>query len=493
MRSLPSAGARPRACSTYKRCRCRRDRRDLGNACPQGRRAEGRGLSAAITKRCGCRREDGSKWGNACPKLRRGDGSYAPDHGSWAYRLELDRDEDGKRQILRRGGSPLRPGRSQRWPRSRAAPSAGVDVTRKATVRTYLAEWLAGKRDLRPTTRRSYEQHIGDLWSPALGRLDVGAVRRSHIEAALDGLGCSAATKVRYLATLKSALHDALREGLVTVNPAALARVESGKRLKVRPPLEPEELGRLLDHLAADPLGVLYETIAATGLRRGEALGLRWEDVDLERGQLVVRRQVVQLGGAHQCGFCPAGHRGVVFATPKTASGDARIVALDSVTVGTLMGHRLGQDAERCTWGDAYADHGLVFAAGNGDPLRPDEVTKRFAELCDQAGVRRVRLHDLRQGRASLLLAAGVDIAVVSKIMGHGSISITADTYSHMIANMGKAAAEAASALVPRAHRDSPGTGGTPRAHQRPPEGRRSRNYLVRGYAAGDSNPEPAD
>jgi integrase len=335
----------------------------------------------------------------------------------------------------------------------------------------------------------SYDQHIGDLWAPALGRLDVGAVRRGHIEAALDGLDCSAATKVRYLATLKSALHDALREGLVTVNAATLARVESGKRPKVRP-LEPEGLGRLLDHLAADPLGVLYETIASTGLRRGEALGLRWDDVDLERGQLVVRRQVVQLAGAHPCGFCEAEHRGVVFATPKTASGDARIVALDSVTVGTLMGHRLRQDAERSTWGDAYADHGLVFAAGTGGPLRPDEVTKRFAELCDEAGVRRVRLHDLRHGRASLLLAAGVDIAVVSKIMGHGSISITADTYSHMIANMGKAAAEAASALVPRARRDSPQTAGLPRAPRR---GRQSRDFLVRGYAARDSNSEPAD
>jgi Phage integrase family len=119
-----------------------------------------------------------------------------------------------------------------------------------------------------------------------------------------------------------------------------------------------------------------------------------------------------------------------------------------------------------------------VFAAGNGNPLRPDEVTRRFAELCDEAGVRKVRLHDLRHGRASLLLAAGVDIAVVSKIMGHGSISITADTYSHMIANMGQAAAEAASALVPR-HRagtpgntaDSPGTEGHTTGTPRAPEG----------------------
>jgi integrase len=294
-------------------------------------------------------------------------------------------------------------------------------------------------------------QHVTDLWAPAIGRLDIGQLRRAHIEAALDGLDCSPATKVRYLSTLNSALHDALREGLITVNPASLARLESGKRPKIHP-LEPGELGRLLDHVAADPLGALYETIAATGLRRGEALGLRWDDVDLEHGRIVVRRQLVQLGGHHACPHCD-GHQGVTFAAPKTASGDARIVALDAGAVGLLMGHRLRQDTEREL---GYVDHGLVFAASNGDPLRPDLVTKRFVELCDEAGVRQVRLHDLRHGRASLLLAAGVDIAVVSKILGHGSLSITSDTYAHLLEGVGAAAAEAASALVPRAHRGTP-------------------------------------
>ena len=118
------------------------------------------------------------------------------------------------------------------------------------------------------------------------------------------------------------------------------------------------------------------------------------------------------------------------------------------MTVGLLMEHRLRQDAHRAEWGEAYQDHGLVFAREDGTPLGPDYVSKRFAGCCGEAGIRRVRLHDLRHGRASLL-AAGVDIAVVSKIMGHGSISITADTYSrYMIANLRKAAAEAASALV---------------------------------------------
>jgi integrase len=409
-------------------------------------------VSANVIKRCGCRREDGSKWGSQCPQLRRQDGSWSPSHGSWSFRLELDRDEGEERKVLRRGGFESRKAALDAMDAARGKQIRGVDPTRKVTVKVYLAEWLAGKKDLRPTTRRSYVQHVNDLWVPSIGRLDIGAVRRAHIEAALDGLDCSAATKTRYLATLKSALHDALREGLVTVNAATLARLESGKRPKIHP-LEPAELGRLLDHVGRDRLGPLFETIAATGLRRGEALGLRWTDVDLDNARLVVRQQLVQLGGAHRCLACGTDHQGVTFAAPKTAAGESRVVALDGQTVGVLLAHRLAQDTER---DDAWVDHGLVFAATNGGPLRPDEVTKRFAELCDEAGVRKIRLHDLRHGRASLLLAAGVDIAVVSKILGHGSISITADTYAHLLEGVGRAAAEAAWALVPRAHRGAP-------------------------------------
>jgi integrase len=192
-----------------------------------------------------------------------------------------------------------------------------------------------------------------------------------------------------------------------------------------------------------------------------EALGLLWDDdVGFEHGTLTVRRQLVQLSGHHYCPHC-GGHNGVMLAEPKTASG-ARTVELDAHTTGVLLDQRLRQDADRGTWRDAYADHGLVFARGDGNPLPPDRVTKRFAELCDDAEVRRVRLHDLRHGSASLMLAAGVDLALVSKILGHSQIAITADTYSHLLEGVGRDAAERASALVPRAPRGWSETLGLP-------------------------------
>jgi integrase len=142
------------------------------------------------------------------------------------------------------------------------------------------------------------------------------------------------------------------------------------------------------------------------------------------------------------------------FGPPKTASGDARVVDLDHGTVGALLGHRLAQDAERAAWGPAYADHGLVFARENGEPLHPETVTKRFGKLAEAASLRPVRLHDLWHGQASLMLAAGVPLAVVSKRLGHSSVSITSDTYSHLLEGVGREAAERAAALVPRNRRE---------------------------------------
>jgi integrase len=125
-------------------------------------------------------------------------------------------------------------------------------------------------------------------------------------------------------------------------------------------------------------------------------------------------------------------------------SGEDRILDLDSTTIGLLLEHRRRQDAERAEWGPAYNDHGLVFAQDDGNPLPPNRVSMHFAALVKKSGLRRVRLHDLRHGRASLLLASGTDIAIVSKLLGHSSIAITSDTYSHVLAGVGREAAEPA-------------------------------------------------
>jgi integrase len=182
--------------------------------------------------------------------------------------------------------------------------------------------------------------------------------------------------------TLRAALATAQRRQLVAFNAAVGVDLPKVQRPKVRP-WEPAELGRFLDSLGSERLGALFEVIAGTGLRRGEACGLRWADVDLGRGVLVVRQQLVQVTTRQACPSCGAVHKGHTFGRPKTSSGEERVVELDGGTVGALLAWRLRQEAERAEWREGYADHDLVFCREDGNPLDLAAVTKKFAELID--------------------------------------------------------------------------------------------------------------
>jgi integrase len=417
-------------------------------------------VRGSVSKRCPCPAEHNAKGKRlACKK----------DHGSWSYVVDLGR-VDGKRRQEKRSGFRTRDDAEE-------AMSAVIDSIGKGThahddgmtVRTFLlgdpARRIVGWVDvkvaagiLRPTTERSYRQHIRDHIAPQLGHLRLRDLRPNHVSAMLRTVTAGPVSVRRVHGTLRSALASAKRQQLVAFNAAADIELPSAPRPKVRP-WEPAELGTFLDSLGGDQLAPLFELIAATGLRRGEACGLRWSDVDLERGRLTVNQQLVQVSTTTtKCPSCGEVHKGHVFGPPKTRSGDARLVTLDGGTVGVLLAHRLAQDVGRMGWGSAYVDHGLVFAREDGNPLPLDVVTKRFRELAVAAGLRPIRLHDLRHGAASMMLASGLDIALVSKRLGHSSISITADTYSHLLENVDREAADRTAALM-AAHR-APKTAG---------------------------------
>ena len=406
-------------------------------------------MKGSVFKRCPCGiTGGGGKRPPACKKK----------HGAWYYVADLGEDRNGRRRQQKKGGFSTQGEASTALAALVTQVSSGQhNHDERKTLRDYLAEWIEAKVDegLRPTTERAYRHHIRDYLVPHLGSVRLRDLRPGHVSAMLRKIrnvdGAPAPATVRRIhATLRSALASAMRDQLVPHNAARTVALPSAPRPKVRP-WEPNELGAFLDSVAADRLSALFELVAATGLRRGEACGLRWEDVDLAAGEVVVRQQIVEVSGLHPCPYCEAGHRGLCFGPPKTSSGEARTVELDQGTIGALLAHKLSQDAEREDWGEAYADHGLVFARGDGNPLAPtNAVTKRFVELVKAAGLRQVRLHDLRHGAASLRLAAGIDISVISKVLGHSSVAITSDTYSHLLKGVGRAAAEKANAQVPR-------------------------------------------
>lgn len=392
-------------------------------------------------KRCSCPPVQGANGKTLACKRK---------HGSWYFAAE-SRTADGRRRQVRRGGYPTQAAAQAALTAFAEAQNTGAWTDdHNQTVAEFLDDWLAKKisNGLRPTTARGYRQHIDAYITPVIGRLRLREVRPPHIDEVLTavaqpratGRTPGPATVRRVHATLRSAFASAKRQRSIPYNPAVDVDLPKATRPTIRP-WEADELGRFLDHAAGDPLGALYEVAAFTGLRRGELLGLRWQDVDLDRSRLTVRQQIVQVGHAT--------HIGPV----KTPSGQDRVVDLDQATVGALLSHRLRQDQQRSLLAEAWTDSGHVFTKDDGTPLHPETVTKRFRELSNQAGLRPVRLHDLRHGQASLMLAAGVPMAVVSKRLGHSSLSITSDTYSHLLEGVGLQAATAAAALVPRHNR----------------------------------------
>jgi integrase len=412
-------------------------------------------MKGSTYKRCACPVEYDSRGRRkACSKR----------HGSWAFVADIGPEpKTGKRRQQRRGGF-----------RTQAEAAAALEkvigkVRRHEptddhmTLAEWLTFWLAEKtkpagasaagRKIRPNTAAVYRQHVGDYLVPQLGRIPLAKLTAKDISAAYDAILAENAAKTkgrkfgpvtvrRIHACLSSALSAAVKAQHITRNPAAFVTLPETQRPKVNP-WSGAELGAFLDHVATNRLGSLFEVIAFTGLRRSEALGLRWSDVDVEAGVLVVRQQLAGVKNGAP-----------LFAPPKSSSGDDIIVELSEATMGALMVHRLAQDVEREQWGSAYLHHDLVFARENGTPYEPTSVTKAFRALAIEAGLRPVRLHDLRHGAASLMIGGGASLSVVSKVLRHSSIAITQSTYVHLLGGVGRAAAESAVAMVPRQVRD---------------------------------------
>jgi len=170
-------------------------------------------------------------------------------------------------------------------------------------------------------------------------------------------------------------------------------------------------------------------------MRRGEALGLRWADVDLDDGRAAIRQTVIAVN-----------HQPVV-GTPKTTKG-RRTVRLDTATVATLREHRKRQAAERLLMGTGWTDHGLVFCRVDGGLLHPERFSRSIGDRVRQLGLPRIRLHDLRHGWATMALGAGVHPKVVQERLGHANIGVTLDVYSHVTAGLHDDAAERVTGLV---------------------------------------------
>jgi integrase len=316
----------------------------------------------------------------------------------------------------------------------------------KMTLGQYLEdEWLPAIRTtIRPTTHEHYTSNVRAHIVPRLGGLvlqDLSPAQLNRfygdllVDGRRQGKGGLSPKSVRHIHTLiRKALHDATRWGIVSRNVADLADPPKPSVVEMKV-WEPEQIRAFLSCVDGDRLYALWHLMATTGMRRGEVVGLRWGDVDLSGGRLSIVRAVVSVEAK------------AAVSEPKTKRG-RRSIALDQATVDVLRRHRAAQAAEKLAWGEAYEDHDLVSAWENGRPIHPHRISTWFERTSRETGLPRIRLHDLRHSYATAALKAGVPAKVVSERLGHANVTITLDTYSHVLPGMDESAAETVAAII---------------------------------------------
>ncbi len=310
----------------------------------------------------------------------------------------------------------------------------------KIMVGQLLDSWLADVVPLRvaPGTLANYSSLVKHHIKPAFGRKRLSRLLPDDVQRFITSKlneGLSTRTVRHLRGVLVQALEHAVRQGRVARNVAVLT---DGPRLKQRDgrTMTVDEAKKLLKVARGDRLEALYPLMLATGIRPGEAFGLPWTHVDLKSGQITVRQALSRQPG------------GNVIGDGKTGTKGWRTIKLPSPVVEALKSHLRRQRRERKEMGEAWQDHGLVFCTPIGTPLDPDNHRRAFTALTERAGIGRWHPHELRHSATSIMLAQGVPIDVVSKILGHTSIRITADVYGHILEPQKNAAAEAMAAAL---------------------------------------------
>lgn len=319
----------------------------------------------------------------------------------------------------------------------------------KITVEEWFTTWHNDymRLSLRPTTWTSYGYQINGHIIPALGHLKLSQLQTQHIQrlyneklksGRLDGReGGLTPKSVRFIHTvIHSCLEQARKEGMIAVNPASAVRLPKLERSEIRY-LDSGEIREFLEVARDSKHFAAFFLALNTGMRRGEILGLRWKDLNLEEGQLTVNQGLVRVSG-----------KGLIFQEPKTELSN-RTISLSPMVVKVLREHRKKQNEYRLLLGGAYnKDLDLVFANELGNPVCPRAFTRIFERLLKKAGLKAVAFHDLRHTFATIALEEGVSVKAVQETLGHHSAAFTMDVYSTVTDKMKREAADKVGGLL---------------------------------------------
>ena len=361
----------------------------------------------------------------------RGEGSITRRaDGRWMARVDLGW-QDGKRRRKTLYGRTKREVQDKLRETLHRTEKGLPPVPEQETVGAFLHRWLEIIRSqLRPRTHRSYEQIVRIHLEPGIGRVRLAKLTPLDVSTWLESrrtAGVGGRTIHYARAVLRAALNKALKWGLVSRNVASLTDPPRYRARQIAP-LTPEQAKKFLAAVADHRLEALFTVAVGLGLRLGEALGLPWDAVSLDAGTLSVR-QTLERGGKQPR-----------FGEPKSARG-RRTIVLPRIVTAALRKHRTRQLQERLVAGRRWNDYGLVFTTEAGAPLDGCNVNRTFKAVLRRAGLPAIRYHDLRHTAATLLLAQGIDPRTIMETLGHSQISLTLNTYAHVVPALQREAA----------------------------------------------------
>lgn len=358
-------------------------------------------------------------------KRGHGEGSiYREKDGSWRAALTLAPELGGGRKYFR---GATRQEAQRKLAAARRAQDEGLpQLEGRQTVEQYLTSWLL---EIKPTidhgTWRRHEEFTRLHIIPFIGRVRMAQVTPKQVQALYANrlaVGLSSTTVHHIHRTLHKAFKDAERLRMVARTVTKLVNVPRMAEVEIHP-LSAKEARKLLAITSSERLHALYALALSFGMRESELLGLQWSEVDFDHNLVRVRWQLQRENGQW------------MWKPPKTRRS-RRQIALASSTMQTLRRHSDLQDAERESQGTSWEDHELVFCTRHGRPLSARNLLRRYKELLKKGGLPDIRFHDLRHTAATLLLAGKVNPKVVSEMLGHSSVAITLDIYSHVLPDM---------------------------------------------------------
>lgn len=350
---------------------------------------------------------------------------------SWTIQVYAGKDpESGRKRYVSRTVRGSKKDAEAALAKLIRAQETGLDLSAaRLTVSAFLDRWLDVWKDrVKPRTHARYAELIRLHVKPALGPTSLTKLRPLHIEELYGSLrkrGLSGTTVLQIHRVLHAAFGQAVRWQLLDRNPTDAVKAPRRSTLEAKS-LTGEQVPKLLDVVEGHPVQVPTLIALGTGMRLGEVLGLRWQDIDLDAAAARVR-QTLQVTMQFDL---PKSHRSL------------RTLSLPTFIVDTLKRHRKSQNERRLMLGESWQELDLVCDRGDGQPLRPDTISKQLRNLAKAAGLD-ISFHGLRHTHASLMLAAGTDLKVTSSRLGHSSISITADLYTHVASRQDRAAADA--------------------------------------------------